>query len=120
MWLVVSVVVVDAPSATRSLHLPSPTFPPILEHDSQPLNDHALIHSLAHIVDRQCRRRRRSQRLHLHTSLPVARDRGSDLDSVVTRDVEINRGLGERYRMAQRDQVRRSFRRHDASDPRDA
>lgn len=60
---------------------PSARFASLLENDPEALDQHSLVHSLAHIVDRESGRRGCSQSLHLHSGLAFTGDRGLDVDA---------------------------------------
>ena len=85
------------------------------------LDAHAALGRLHHVVDREARDRHGGERLHLDAGLAFelagrAHDQAREL--LVRRDVDLD--LGQRERMAERDQFVRLLRRHDAGDARGA
>ena len=75
---------------------------------------------LDHVVDRERRDAGRRQRFHLDAGLPARLRRGDDADRVALRrsGSKSTSRLGQRDRMAERDQLGRLLGRHDAGDAR--
>ena len=94
-----------------------PLRPPVFSRSRIVADHHPLVHRLHHVVDGQRRNRHRGQRLHLDAGRgrrPHAR-----LDPIAAfRRLELDVGMRDRQRMAQRDQRRRLLRGHDAGQPR--
>src|SRR3989440_161719 len=105
-------------SATSgSLHAVYSRLAAALLDEMDALNAHAALDRLHHVVDRQACDRDGGERLHLNASLAgelagSAHDQAREL--VVGRDVDLD--FGERERVAERDQLVRLLRRHDAGD----
>src|SRR6185437_9418101 len=80
---------------------------------------HAAVDRFAHVVDGEGGHRDRGQRLHLDAGAALELAGGADIDGVTRRiAVEFDPDRAEREGVAQRDEIRRALRAHDAGKPR--
>src|SRR5207237_1778379 len=68
---------------------------------------------LEHVIEREPGDRDRGERLHLHAGARARRDRGLDLDRVLTEN-ELDRGVREWQRVGEWNEVARALRGHDS------
>ena len=71
---------------------------------------------LAHVVDRERGGAGAHQRFHLHAGLVVHGDAADDADAAACSLGDVDGAAFERQRMAERNQLVRALRRHDAGD----
>src|SRR5437899_13050257 len=83
-----------------------PGFPADLLDEPDVREARAALDRLQHVVEREPRDRDRGQRLHLDTRLGRGRDRRLDGDAVQPYR-ELDRGVGERQRVGERNQLAR-------------
>ena len=82
---------------------------------------HAAVDGLGHVVDGEAGDRDGGQRLHLDAGLAGDLGRGADAKAgEVVVGVDVDGDLGERQRVAERDQLVGALGRHDAGDARGA
>src|SRR6185437_8603416 len=85
------------------------------------LDAHAFLDRLDHVVDGQARDRHGGQRLHLDPGLAVDLDgRLYPVTGQGVLRIDLDLDLGDRQRMAERDERMRALGRHDAGEPRGA
>src|ERR1700745_2633682 len=98
---------------------PMARYAPALLDQANAFDTHAALDRLDHVVDGQARDRRRGQRLHLDAGAAGDAHAGAHDDARelgIRHEVDID--LRDVERVAQRDQLVGSFRRHDAGDAR--
>lgn len=100
---------------------PTPPTSPTLLHQPHIADDHPPVNGLAHVVDGQQPDLHGRQRFHFHAGLPVRLGAHRAADGPIRLiQFEVDRDLGQRQRVTQRDQIRRPLRPLDRGDAGDA